>query len=360
MRTLGAIVLVAAAVCFAAWRMVRPPAETAAESVRPTWTGARLEETRGLTVMKLAGSPREKGVGHGSRLAGRIRALFDAVKPSDPGLADFAIRTCARQIAPRLPGEYRDEIEGIAQGAGLMFEEVLFLNTRFELRAFALAGGTNDGIGFGGAAATGKGPEVVRIFRDADLDGRARDLVVFVHLDDTPLVLVGLPGMVGGFLGTRGIEQRVAAALRPVQGAPTPVLTGLPWPLLVRRLLEQPPLAGVALPAQVTLDASVAYIRADGEAGTLDVSPRGATWHPAGGAYAVARPEALSGDGAVVVEAELDPARQLLGRERSRRVMAGTPLAQEVEVRLHAGPEGVRVLVSRDGVRFARSIRFRD
>jgi len=40
--------------------------------------------------------------------------------------------------------------------------------------------------------------------------------------------------------------------------------------------------------------------------------------------------------------------------------MAGQPAARLVAVRLLASAGGVRVTVKRDGVRFARSIRYRD
>jgi len=360
MRSLGAILLIVAALGYAAWRIGRTPADSGAESVRPEWTGARVDEARGLTVMRLAGTPREKGIGHGERLRTRIRALFEAVKPSDPGLSAFAVTTCGQQIGPRLPAPYREEIEGIAEGAGLAFDEVLYLNTRFDLRAYELAGGSGDGIGFGEAAGVGSGPEVLRLFDPADLDGRAQELVVFVHLDEVPTVLVGMPGMVGGFLGARGIEARVGAALRPIQGAPTPVLTGLPWPLFLRRLLESPVVPGDPLPAPVTLEASIAFVPATGPLGTLDVSPRGAAWHSFPGDYAVAQSGAIAGEGTQVEERELDASRLAVQTERARRVMAGQVPARLVGVRLRASPGGVVATVYRDGVRFARSIRYRD
>jgi len=360
MRSLGAILLVAAAAGFAAWRIARPPSAPPTKSVRPAWTGARVDTADGVTLVRLAGSPREKGLGHGTRLRERIRALFEAVQPKDEGLAALAIETGGKRFAERLPTAYAEEIEGIAEGCGLTFEQVLYLNSRFDLRAFELAGGDADSIGFGEAAAVGAGPEVVRRFHPTDLDGRAAELVVFVSLDDEPLVLVGFPGMVGGFLGVRGTADRVGGTLRPVQGAVTPALTGLPWPLFLRRLLEQPAAPGDPLPALATIDASIPFVRGGGEMGTLDVSPRGATWHPAPGDFAVAHPEPMAGESTIVREQELDPSRRTLRSERARRVMAGRPAGHLVSVRLRAGSEGVRIAIRRDGLRFARSIRYRD
>ena len=328
--------------------------------MRPAWTGARVDASGGVTVVRLAGTPREKGRGHGTRLRDHIQALFEAVKPQDEGLAALAIETGGKRFAERLPSAYFEEIEGIAEGCGLSFEQVLYLNSRFDLRAFELAGGDADSIGFREAAAVGKGPEIVRLFDPLDLDGMAAELVVFVSLDDEPLVMVGFPGMVGGFMGVRGTDARVGGTLRPVQSAVTPALTGLPWPLFLRRLLEQPAMPGEPLPALATIDASIPFVRDSGLLGTFDVSPRGATWHPAPGDFAVAHPEPLAGESKVVQAGELDESRRTLRSERARRVMAGRPAARLVSVRLRAGAEGVRIVVQRDGLRFAKSIRYRD
>ena len=170
---------------------------------------------------------------------------------------------------------------------------------------------------------------------------------MFIHLDEHPLTLVGLPGMAGALLGCgRG----GAGALRPVGNAPDPVLTGLAWPLLLRLLLDQP--GAPALPAPATLDASVVLDR--GTPGTLDLSPRDSAWHPVGGAFALARPEPLSGEAAV------DAERARLGAEEARALFAAPPPARLVTVRLAALDGGVRVAIHRDGVAFAQVIRFAD
>ncbi|MHC4954909.1 MAG: C45 family peptidase [Planctomycetota bacterium] len=362
MRSIIAILLIGVAAGYASWRILRPAPEAGPRSIRPAWTGARIEEAKGFTVLRLAGSPREKGRGHGERLRDRIQALLRRVQPADSGLAAFAIDTCGARIGPSLPDDYRAEIEGIAEGAQLRFEEILYLNTRFDLRAYELAGGKSGGIGFAASAAVGHGPEVVRRFERADLDGRPEDLVIFVHLDEVPTVLVGLPGMVGGFLGSYGSvdADRRGAALRPLQSAPTPVLTGLPWPLLLRSLLVTPPVPGKPLAARPTLDASLPYVLGPGRIGTVDLSPRGAVWHAGSGDFVAANPDALAGEGETVRSGRLDESRERLSRERARRVMAGQAPAAQVAVRIRASAGGVHVAVHRDGVRFLHSIRFRD
>ena len=361
MRSAGTVFLIVAIVAFALWRIARPTADEAPRSFVPAWTGARLSEVPGFSVLRLAGSPREKGRGHGERLKERIQRALQRVRPADPGMAAFAIDTCGERLAKQLPPAYREEMEGIAEGAGLRFEEILFLNTRFDLRGHDMLGG-EEGIGFAGAAAVGSGPEILRLFERPDLDNQPDQLVVFVHLDREPLVLVGLPGMVGGFLGVRGsaAARRCGLTLRPVQGAAAPTLTGLAWPLTVRRLLERPPVTGQRPPTLATLDASLPFVLPGGALGTLDISPRGVAWHSVGADFAGANPEPLSGEGPTVEANMLGASRERMRAESARRVMAGEAPARQVAVRLKAGTLGVRVTVVRDGGRFAQSIRYGD
>ena len=342
MRTAFIPILLLATAGIAVWRLWPDPVEPAPENFVPAWTGARISEPPGMTILRLAGTPRQRGRAHGERLKDRIRAWYERTRPRDTGTEDLYVETLGPRAAQILPAALREELEGIAEGAGLSFQKVWYLNLRFDLRAF-------EAPGFGRAAAVASAGEVVRRFEPADLDGWARELVVFVHLDESPLVMVGLPGMVGGFLGTRRLR---AATLRPVQEAPTPVLTGLAWPLLLRLQLEQGRIQ--SLPAPATLDASLPLVLEEGAVGTFDISPRGATWHPVAGDFALARPEPLS------TEPELDEARQRLGAERARRVLAEKPPDHLISVRLKAARRGVRVTIHRDGARFAQVIRFAD
>jgi len=335
MRSAFVVALLACALGFALWRMLPDAPEEAPRGFVPAWTGGRLSETPGLTILRLAGSPREKGRAHGERLKERIRARYRRLAPSA-----LYVDTLGPRAAAALPSALREEIEGIAEGCGLRFEEVWYLNLRFDLEAF-------EDPGFRGEAAVSDGGEVLARFDAADLEGEPRELCAFVHLDESPLVLIGLPGMAGGFLGwgASGV-----GAIRPTRNAPDPVLTGLAWTVLFRRLLEE---SGVPeLPAPATLDASVVLVR--GTPGTFDLSPRGAMWHPVDAPYALARTEPLSGTG------DVEEASLRVGTERARRLFTEPAPADGVTVRLAHRPDGIAVSVDRDGVRFARVIRLKD
>ena len=239
--------------------------------------GARLETEDGIAVLRLAGPPRAKGRAHGVAMADRIRRELERVRPADPGLREVAIETCGDRLLPFVPTALRAELEGLAEGAGITLAEAFFLNARFELASFLLAEGDLRPADLLGEAAVGPGPEVRRRFATGRLVDGPTTLVVTVHEDrDPPLVLVGLPGMIGGFAGLRG---EIAGALCPVAGQVSPVLNGLVWPLLLRCLLEEPPAPGGALPAKATLGASIPLRAAGDRVGTLNVTPAGAAWY---------------------------------------------------------------------------------
>ncbi|MHC4137590.1 MAG: C45 family peptidase [Planctomycetota bacterium] len=301
--------------------------------------GARLTLTDGIAVLRLAGPPRAKGRAHGVAMADRIRSELERVRPSDPGLREVAIETSGDRLLPFLPDAMRAELEGLAEGAGITVAEALYLNTRFELASFHLAGGDLRPADLLGEAAVGPGPEVCRHFATERLvEGlTTTTLVVMVHEDrDPPLVLVGLPGMIGGFAGLRG---EVAGALCPVPGQVSPVLNGLVWPLLLRHLLEQPPGPGGALSAKATLAASIPLRATGGRVGTLNVTPAGATWY-AGRTFAATVEAGDSG------EAGVERAGAILAmEERARRLLQDRDC--DAGIRLAGARDGFSVAIGK-------------
>ncbi|MHC4850360.1 MAG: C45 family peptidase [Planctomycetota bacterium] len=337
-RSAVALLVLVAALVLAVGKLVPDAPDEQRRSFVPNWTGARESNPAGMTILRLAGTPKERGQAHGERLKERIVAWYERVRPPEGEEALF-VQTLGPRAAAALTPELRAELEGIAAGSGLSFEQIWYLNLRFDLQGFKRRG-------FSEAAAVRAPGEVLRRFARSDLDDHPQELVIFVHLVAQPLVLVGLPGMAGGFAGTRGPR---AAALRPVQEAPTPAMTGLAWPVLLRLLLERD---GHELAAPATIDASVPLT--DGATGTLDISPRGATWHAVEGGFAVAHPEPLS------AEPPMDDERLRTRSIRAQRLFSERPPDHLVTVRLRSTAEGVHVTIHRDGVRFRQVIRFAD
>jgi hypothetical protein len=306
-----------------------PPATAPAE--------ASLTLSDGIAVLHVSGPPRAKGRAHGAALAERIRAELERVRPSDPGLRQVAVETCSSRLLPFVPEKMRAELEGLAEGAGITVAEALFLNTRFELASFRLARGLRP-ADLAGEAAVGPGPEVCRLFATGRLVEEPATLVVVVHEDhDPPLVLVGLPGMIGGLAGLRG---EVAGALCPEPGQVSPVLHGLVWPLLLRRLLERPPGPGAALPAKVTLAASIPMRAAVGRVGTLNVTPSGAARWFAGRTFAAT----VEGIGPTDSSATAERAGAILAMEKRAQRLLRDP-DREARIRLLAVRDGFSIAV---------------
>src|SRR5262245_33239019 len=198
-RPLAAAVVAAAVLLTAYWAF----RGGASGDVQPS---CRIEQRGDWTVVRLRGSPREKGIALGAALASRVRAELERAVPAEAGMREFVLSTGGAKLAAFVPPGIREEIEGIAEGAGITFEEALFLNTRFGLAAHRLARGEGD---LAVEGAVGPGPSAGALFAE----GSERDLVLVVHEDcDPPLWLVARPGMAGGFLGLRG---NLAAAMRP-------------------------------------------------------------------------------------------------------------------------------------------------
>jgi hypothetical protein len=308
--------------------------------------GASLKLTDGILVLRLAGPPRAKGRAHGAALADRIRSELERVRPSEPGVAQVAIETCGERLLPFLPKEMRAELEGLAEGAGLTVAEALYLNTRFELTSFRLARGVRP-ADLEGEAAVGPGPEVCRRFATERLVQEPTALVVMVHEDrDPPLVLVGPPGMIGGLVGLRG---DVAGALCPMQGQVSPVLNGLVWPLLLRHLLEHPPGPGDALSAKVTLAASIPLRATDGRVGTLNVMPSGAARWYEGRAFAATIEEI----GPVDSTAAVERAGAILAmEERAQRLLQDREAADGIRLVGASGGFSVAIGRQRASVRY--------
>jgi hypothetical protein len=315
--------IVLAAVLLTAYWALRGGGSGAAEA------HCHVEERGGVTVVRLSGAPRAKGRALGAALAVRIREELRRALPLDPGTRDFVVHTAGERLAPFLPPGYRDEIEGIAEGAGISFFEALFLNTRFELAAHHLAGGDGD---LPTEGAVGPGPTAGCLFAA----GAERSLVLVVHEDTDPkLQLLARPGMVGGFLGVRG---NVAAAMRPMRSETPPGLHGLVWTLLLRRLLEAPG----SVP-ETTGGVSVAMALPDGGAGTLNVAVAGASWYAAGGTSSLTTDEAVGER-----TARREPAEGARILAAATGLLDGPPPRGRVLVGLRSAGE-VRVVVADPG-----------
>lgn len=96
---------------------------------------SRKERIENITIVELEGSPYEIGYQHGTLLKQEIHKIInEAYKRYLPkgSLKSYLARTLimwvVRRVDEKIPLEYRQEIQGVADGAGLGYNEVLLMN----------------------------------------------------------------------------------------------------------------------------------------------------------------------------------------------------------------------------------------
>jgi len=102
-------------------------------------------------MIKLKGSAYERGLQHGKALAGQIRAnltlYFDMVNGLTGMDPDLCLRHAGKfqEAINSTAPEMLEEMQGIAKGAGVSLDEILFLNARTELMSMRPLGAAQNG-----------------------------------------------------------------------------------------------------------------------------------------------------------------------------------------------------------------------
>jgi hypothetical protein len=201
-----------------------------------------LEEINGYRVLHVKGEPYEMGYQQGALLRDDIREsihfLFDVkakeikielagVKLLDPKRAIRGIASTQRKF---IPERFFDELQGIADGAGLDVQDVIianFIPELFHCSGFALSGSaTTDGTLYHG-----------RIL-DYGCDWRLQDhaiLTVAEPRNKIPFVNVTYAGFIGSVTGMNA--ERIS--IGEMGGRGMGHWEGVPMALLVRMVLEE-------------------------------------------------------------------------------------------------------------------------
>lgn len=247
----------------------------------------------------LSGSPFEKGFSHGSLCRAQVLRSLEtyrvkfARKWRNPFSWDDA-RAAARSFAPALAGEfapYAEEMRGIADGAGVAFEDVLALNLRSEILYSGLAPDVPAPAGectafaavppatAGGAVLAGQTWDYARAQREATVLAR------FPAEGGRPAFWTPLEaGMVGGKgVSAAGFCLTLNALSSPRTGG------GVPLHVRMRRILEAPTAdeafrraaeTPIAAPACLTVTAR------DGRCTGFELDPDGVEkLHPENGVF---------------------------------------------------------------------------
>jgi hypothetical protein len=244
--TLALLLLLAAAPPASAQEAGPPPAAAPAEKDPASpWTPAvhgkgRLEVLpSGLAVLHLAGTPEEMGEQHGTLLRDPIRALVKDYLPKVlRGDRESALAR-ARVLEKRIPDRHLREMRAIAKAAGVEADDVLLGNVVVELFGLNLCSGA---AASGPATADGR-TVVGRNLEWPDHGMLGRYGLVFAArpAEGRPFLSVGFPCLGGVVTGMNG-DGLFAAELVVMNAPPLDreaALKGVPWPILLRRLLEE-------------------------------------------------------------------------------------------------------------------------
>lgn len=201
-----------------------------------------------IPVIKIAGSPYERGVQHGSALAGEIRAFYthwiEAAGSGTRAITERDAQGFALGLLPESRAQAPElvtEVEGIAEGAGLPFEHLWTLNCFDELGGFHFYEEIRAGRACTTVGATGHSTTDGTTYIGQTWDIGEWYPSALLHIaphDEMPEALVYThPGVVGGNgINAHGIAL-VWNSLRPRD-----MRNGVPVPFLVRRALAAPKL----------------------------------------------------------------------------------------------------------------------
>lgn len=158
----------------------------AAASDTPSYAGGGgwLEERDGMKILHLAGSHYEMGYQHGMLLKNETRQNLRAYIHSSS--ASFAtLRAMWNETAPYVPDAYIQEMQGIADGAGVSFEEV----------AVAYMAVLRGAMGCFGISAWGPATEDGRLYhaRSFDLPMDIQDPVSGRYVHENSVLIVRNP-----------------------------------------------------------------------------------------------------------------------------------------------------------------------
>ncbi len=106
-----------------------PPRITPVPAPNPT---GHLEQVAGVNLLYLQGGPYEMGLQQGTLLQGQLREIVSGYLQghivAECGTSQASLLNYIRLLEPDIPSALRREMEGIADGAGLSYQDVLLLN----------------------------------------------------------------------------------------------------------------------------------------------------------------------------------------------------------------------------------------
>jgi isopenicillin-N N-acyltransferase-like protein len=248
---------------------------------------------QGFPLVEVSGSPHERGVQHGravpERVMGSIALYRDQL--AKRGVDGATIDMLARNVMPKISAfdpSYLEEMQGIADGAGVSLEDIVLVNCRTEMMyGHNALGSADDAVSDGctglvvlpGASANGRLMHAHNWdWRDACVD-TGIVLKVLKHGDGPDMLMFTEAGTLGrhGF-NSAGISLtgNFLTCDRDYKGS-----ADVPLGLLRRKMLECTTLAGamrVLFTTRRFCSNNIMMAHADGEAVDLECAPDEVFW----------------------------------------------------------------------------------
>ena len=193
-----------------------------------------------IPVVTLKGSPYQMGYQHGRLLSSEIKSTLSVLKDIldySSTLKGLIRRNYVRYIALKyynnIDNKYKQELKGIADGAGVSFYDVLLINIYDEI--FNITGCTNIAV-WGKYTQNG----VIIHGRNLDYDYQKKlfdkqVLLYYQPQDDYQFISVGFPGYIGVLTG---MNEKGISLGSMTSYAVENSLNGIPSGILYRRIIE--------------------------------------------------------------------------------------------------------------------------
>ena len=213
-------------------------AARAAAFAEATHGPASLAFVRGVPVLHLYGSPEAMGEQHGKLLGKQMKVLHEQYlnKVLLPGGKDIGLRRqvlkLSRQMAKSIPRHYVREMEALAEGSGLAYEDVLLMNTLFDVKRGVLC---TTVVAVGDRSADGK-PVFGRNldFPTLGVAQKYSCVVVFHPAKGRAVASIAWPGLIGVLSGMN--ELGVSAGVMEVHLRGSQI-TATPYAMVFRTAL---------------------------------------------------------------------------------------------------------------------------
>jgi hypothetical protein len=232
-----------------------------------------------IPVVTAAGSRYQIGHDHGSALGPRLRAFLadgagrlSHLLPEPVTMAGLRPRVSAygEAISAAVPA-LAEEVRGLADGAGISWEEAVLLQVRRELLGYQKVPPLGDCTTYARTALTGAGQPAVA--QTVDLSGNLDDQIAVLHLRPAGQARGVLVLSFAGLLGYLGINSDgLAVGLNLVLGGEW--RPGVPPYLAIRHILDEAGTVGEAIKIleSLPLASSRSFMLCDGrEAGWVEV-----------------------------------------------------------------------------------------